>query len=246
MDIQVGSCLFRVRMIPAILTLLLLILLLSLGFWQLDRADQKRALFVQLEQSNNSEELHLTADSIIDLETLRYRKVLLSGTYDSAHQFLLDNQVFEGKAGYFIMTPLILHGSDKAVLVNRGWVPGNVDRALLPKISVPQRDLRVSGHLNYFPGVGIKLDGAEIPSAGWPSVVQLVNTKVLQKKLGYPLFDFQIQLDKDQPEGYTREWKKTTLMPPEKHIAYAMQWFGLATTLVILVIWISIKKDSNE
>jgi len=65
----------------------------------------------------------------------------------------------------------------------------------------------------------------------------------LAKKLGYALLPFQIELDKNIADGFKREWQTATVMPPEQHIANALQWFGLALTLSILFFWYSFKKQ---
>jgi surfeit locus 1 family protein len=89
------------------------------------------------------------------------------------------------------------------------------------------------------------LAGAEIPTKGWPSIVQVLNNQVLADKLGYKIFPFQIELDKALSEGYNREWQKTTIMLPEQHTAYAIQWFALAFTLTLLYLWYSYKKSDE-
>jgi surfeit locus 1 family protein len=90
--------------------------------------------------------------------------------------------------------------------------------------------------------VGIKLNGAEIPTKGWPSVVQVIDNQVLANKLGYPVFPYQIELENDLPEGYKRDWQAAKIMLPEQHTAYAIQWFALAFTLTMLFFWYSLKK----
>lgn len=200
----------------------------------------------QQSQRSKDKIVYLTLHSADKTEELRYREVKALGNYDQNHQFLIDNQVVEGKAGYFVITPFILNGSNKAVLVNRGWVLLNQDRSILPEISFNDDDTSISGRINNFPSVGYKLKGAEIPTDGWPSVVQVIDKAVLEKRLGYPLFPFQVQLGKDQANGYWREWRIGVTITPEKHKAYAFQWFGLAITLVILFIWFTSKKKVNE
>lgn len=235
----------KFELIPTLVYLCLLPLLLALGAWQLDRAEQKR-LFLQLqEQGGVSETLHLSTAIEDNTEALRYRKVEATGSYDESHQFLIDNQISAGKAGYFVLTPFILKGEAKAVLVNRGWIPLNHDRSVLPDLSINKTQTTISGRINNFPSVGIKLAGAELPTDTWPSVVQVVDSKILAKKLGYPLFQFQIELDKDLADGFKREWRVTTLMLPEQHTAYAIQWFALALTLTIIFIWYSYKKNDE-
>jgi len=218
-------------------------LLLALGIWQLDRAEQKKVFLELQEQGVVTETLHLSGVIDNNTEALRYRKVDATGSYDESHQFLIDNQISAGKAGYFVLTPFILQGEAKAVLVNRGWIPLNQDRSVLPDLPINKVQTTISGRINNFPSVGIKLAGAEVPTDNWPSVVQVVDSGILAKKLGYPLFQFQVELDKDLANGFKREWLATTIMLPEQHTAYAIQWFALALTLTILFIWYSRKKE---
>ncbi|MFZ2403604.1 MAG: SURF1 family protein [Methylobacter sp.] len=236
----------KFKIIPTLVYLCLLSVLLALGMWQLDRSEQKQAFLKLQEQAAATETLHLSAVMENNTELQRYRQVAVTGRYDVTHQFLIDNQISGGKAGYFVLTPLVLTGGTKAVLVNRGWIPLNRDRSALPDLQVNNPEATITGRINNFPSVGIKLAGAEIPTAGWPSVVQVVDSNVLAKKLGYSLFQFQIELAKELPDGYKREWHTSTIMLPEQHTAYAIQWFALALTLTILFIWYSFKKNDAQ
>ena len=231
---------------PTLAYLCLLPLLIALGLWQLGRSEEKRLFLEQQEQGLVSTEIIQLSSAIQDGgDALRYKKVQAAGHYDQAHQFLIDNQISAGKAGYFILTPFVLQGETKAVLVNRGWVPLNQNRSVLPNLQIKNEQTTVTGRINRFPSVGIKLAGAEIPSEGWPSVVQVIDSQVLANKLAYSIFPFQIELDKDLPEGFKREWQTTTIMLPEQHTAYAIQWFALAFTLTILFIWYSFKRNDE-
>ncbi|WP_027149649.1 SURF1 family protein [Methylobacter tundripaludum] len=236
----------KFKIIPTLVYLCLLPMLIALGMWQLDRSEQKRAFLKEQEQALATETLHLSATIEHNTEALRYRNVEVTGRYDVAHQFLIDNQISDGKAGYFVLTPFILTGETKAVLVNRGWIPLNQNRSILPDLQINKAEAIIAGRINHFPSVGIKLAGAEIPTEGWPSVVQVVDSDVLAKKLGYSLFQFQIELAKELPDGYKREWHTSTIMQPEQHTAYAIQWFALALTLTILFIWYSFKNNDAK
>ncbi len=230
---------------PLIAYLCLLPLLLTLGIWQLNRAEEKRALLKLQAQRQTSEVLELSAIQPENLESWRYKSVRAIGHYDGNHQFLLDNQVNNGRAGYFVLTPFKLKENSKAVLVNRGWIPLGKSRTDLPDIRVEPDETTVSGRINHFPQVGLKLAGAEIPAKGWPAVVQVIDIKVLSKQLDYPLFDFQIELDKTSAYGFTREWQQPTVMTPEKHTAYAVQWFLLALTLTVLFVKYGRNKENE-
>lgn len=236
----------KFKIIPTLVYLCLLPVLLALGMWQLDRSKQKQALLKSQEQAVATETLHLSATIENDTEALRYRQVDVTGHYDAAHQFLIDNQISDGKVGYLVLTPFILSGETKAVLVNRGWIPLNRNRSVLPDLQVHNAQATIVGRINHFPSVGIKLAGAETPTENWPSTVQVVDTNVLAKKLGYPLFQFQVELAKELPEGFKREWRSSTIMLPEQHTAYAIQWFALALTLTVLFIWYSFKQNDAQ
>ena len=231
----------KLAILPAVAYLCLMVLLVSLGNWQLSRSREKAALLAQQEQSLRAPSIQLDLDRVDDIENLRYRTVEIKGRFDSRHQFLIDNQIRHGQPGYFVMTPLIPENSSRAVLVNRGWVALNDDRSVLPDVTLQEDQAVIEGRINKFPAIGLKLSGAEIPTDSWPAVVQVVDSRVLSEKLGYPLVTFQIELDKDSGEGYLREWMIATTIPPEKHVAYALQWFGLALALTVLFFWYSFK-----
>lgn len=246
MKITISNREFIFSMTGLSVYLLVLALLCSLGFWQLGRAEQKRLFLQQQQLAGEAAALDLNHNLPTDTESVRYQKVVATGRYDDAHQFLIDNQMLDGKPGYFVLTPFLIDNEKRAVLVNRGWLALGADRKVLPDVSIESAVPSVKGRINHFPAVGIKLKGAEIPTAGWPAVVQVVDSKVLAARLGYDLSAFQIELDADVAEGYRREWKTVSTIPPEKHIAYAVQWFGLALTLTGLFIWISSRKRSEH
>ena len=237
----------KIKILPLFIVSCLLALLLRLGFWQLSRAEEKRAFLANQHEKMQKEVLPITT-LLAGNKDLRYRRVILEGHYDVKHQFLLDNQFHNGKVGYLVLTPFILAKNSQAVLVNRGWVLMNKDRKQLPNVNFmpPAKKLSIVGVINHFPQVGLVLEGADEPGKGWPSVVQLIDVQKITNKLKQSILDFQVQLSADQSYGYVREWKINTPMPPEKHVAYAFQWFALAVTLTLLALWGSCKTHKND
>ncbi|MCK9606475.1 MAG: SURF1 family protein [Methylomonas sp.] len=225
---------------------LMMLLLCSLGVWQLGRAEQKKQMLLQQQAAIDSGVINLNQQAVADVSAVRYRKAKLTGHYDPAHQFLLDNQIVDGKTGYFVLTPFRVNGRQSAILINRGWLAVGGDRNQMPDLTMRTEPTEVTGRINQFPSVGLVLKGAEIPTENWPSVVQIVDSKVLSQKLGYEIAAFQIELEASVADGYKREWRINVPIPPEKHLAYAVQWFGLALTLTALFIWISIKNRSEH
>src|SRR5690554_4858504 len=112
------------------------VLLLSLGFWQLDRAQQKETLYRQLEERARAPVVDLAAAGAAraNAEDMHWRRVMLRGRYDPVVHFLLDNQVYRGRPGYFVYTPFLLAGESVRVLVNRGWVDAGADRGHAPDV----------------------------------------------------------------------------------------------------------------
>ncbi|MGR8933678.1 MAG: SURF1 family protein [Gammaproteobacteria bacterium] len=244
--IRFGPVVIHIALFPAVAFVCLLPLLLALGAWQLERAEEKRQWLDMQQQRMLDSPLRLSVENDYDPESLRYRLANAEGEYDAAHQFLIDNQVINGRVGYYVLTPYKIRHSDRAVLINRGWIPAGNDRRIVPKVPIVEGRQTVRGRINLFPAVGIKLAGAEVPSEGWPAVVQLVDSRILSKRLGYRLYDFQLELDPRESDGYIREWKTEVAITPEKHRAYAFQWFGLALTLVIIFVWVSCKLKTDE
>lgn len=230
---------------PTLAYLCLLPLLLSLGVWQLNRAEEKRAMLRLQQQQQSADVLSLTATSADSLDVLLYKPVKALGHYDNSHQILLDNQVHQHKAGYLVLTPFILPQGNKAVLANRGWVAVGQSRSILPDVSVTQDAITVNGQINRFPRVALQLPESKTTANNWPIVVQTIDIATLSQQLGYPLFNFQIELAKTEPNGFIREWRQTVVMTPEKHTGYAVQWFLLALTLTVLYIKYGIDKNNN-
>lgn len=220
----------------------LFLILFALGIWQLNRAEEKKAVIKLQDQRLLAETLVLTAAIPDDTEALLFKPIKAVGHYDNQHQYLLDNQVNKGKVGYFVLTPFLLKNENKAVLVNRGWLPLGKYRSDLPNINVDNNEITITGRVNRFPAVGIKLAGAEIPTETWPALIQVVDAKVLTKQIGFSLLSFQVELGKEAAHGFTREWHQQQVMTPEKHVAYAVQWFLLAFTLTVLFVKYGFKK----
>lgn len=222
-------------------TLLVLPLFLSLGFWQLRRAAERERLLDLRAERAEAAAVALGSAPLPSIDELRYRRASMEGHYDTGHQILLDNRVLNHQVGYFVLTPLRIAGSSEAVLVNRGWIRAGRDRALLPDVTVSGGSVRVHGVVEQFPGTGLRLAGGEIPTPGWPGLVQIVDAEVLSEILGYPIAPYQVLLDPSEPQGYLRHW--TFEVPdPNKNRGYALQWFSFATMAVVLFLWFGLKR----
>ncbi|HKJ87472.1 MAG TPA: SURF1 family protein [Gammaproteobacteria bacterium] len=239
---RIGPFDFRPRTLPTLVTLVLFPVLLSLGFWQLDRAQQKRDLIAQWQESKHEAPRPL-AEVDKDGSSKKFFKVQAKGRYDRDHQFLLDNQVRDGRPGFQVLTPLKLAGRDKAVLVERGWLPMGKSRQDLPHPPTPEKAVRIQGFLADPPSVGIRLGPPDPGQGKWPKVVQYVKAGRIGKQLGYPVMGRVIRLAQGQPYGFRRHWSAPVHFGPQRHIGYAVQWFALAAALVTIYLVVNTKRS---
>ena len=215
-------------MLVAIVGLLLMAALFAqLGAWQLRRADETRSLGAQFAAAADAPALERAPDAVSD--DLRFRRLRVNGSYLPAHQFLLDNRIRDGVAGYEVLTPLALAGDHRRLLVNRGWVPGDLDRRVLPDVGVDSAAREISGRIEHLPRPGMRL-GSDTANAGTATVPLAVvvypTSRELGVKLGEPVLDYELLLDDAAPDGFVRDWRAPGLAI-ERHLAYAGQWFLL-------------------
>jgi surfeit locus 1 family protein len=237
-----GSRTFTPRPFTTALTLVLIVLLVSLGRWQLRRAEQKRALYDAFDRGAD-------ATRVIELRTPplpRYQHVEARGSYDEAQQILIDNMTdAAGHAGYYVETPLELEDGGW-LLVNRGWVPLGVSRAVLPRTAVAGGVRVVRGRADHLPTPGIRMGTPARLEGPFPVVANFPTRgdieRLLQKSPWTAATDL-VLLDADQPDGYVRQWQAPGL-PPLRHVAYAVQWFGLALALAVIYIVTNLRRTA--
>jgi surfeit locus 1 family protein len=210
-----------------------------LGVWQLDRAAEKQALLDQIEAGEKTTRT-LTADA----STLqRYQAVTAQGRYDAAHQVLLDNMPsLQGFPGYRVLTPFEL-SSGGWVLVDRGWLPIGATRDVLPSISVADTERTIVGRLDEVPRPGMRLGSAPEGST-WPRVMNYPEHSDLERVLDRPLGKRIVRLDPAQPDGYERTFVMRPDFGPNRHIAYAVQWFALAVAMMVIYVLVHLKRNA--
>jgi surfeit locus 1 family protein len=224
-----------VRTYVAIFGLLALgVLFASLGTWQLRRADTSRATRAQFDGGATETALPALPSELEDAQ--RFRRVEVHGEFVERPQFLLDNMLHDGVAGYHVLTALRVSGQRERVLVNRGWVAAGSDRRVLPDVAVGSEMRTVAGRLERLPRPGIRL-GADDESddAADAVVLQYPTAEQLARRLAERVYDYQLLLDAAAPDGYLREWQAPG-PAPERNIAYAGQWWALAIGAVAAAI----------
>ena len=238
---HLGRYRFSPPLLAILLTVLVSALFAGLGRWQIERMYQKEQILEQYQQRQEAPPITQLPVATDEIEKWRYRRVQLNGRLLEDRQFLLDNQVLDGRVGFNVLTPMILDDG-RTVLLDRGWVALGVRREDLPDVRLTAEIADIAGTI-YVPfGDPFALDGATVGEIGWPRIVQYLDFKALGDLLGSPLLPMVVRLSPEQMGGYKRKWSIIP-MSADKHLAYAVQWFALAAVPIILLLVLNIKRS---
>jgi len=215
-------------------------LTMSLGFWQLDRAEQKIGI-----QEEQSKQVQAPTKRVISSSEApsRFQSYRLEGRYIEKH-FLLDNRQRSGKVGYELLTPFELQ-SGGVILVNRGWLKAGRTRDELPELATPKDAVEIEGFFYWSDKPIPVLDNGfemlsptmqRIQSIDWPRVQGALNNGLVQE------LEFRL-MKTDEPGALDISWVYQS-MKPEKHQGYAFQWFSMAVALIVLAIWATYRLKS--
>jgi surfeit locus 1 family protein len=227
---------FRPRPLPAVLALAFCVGLASLGQWQWHRAQEKEAQALSF-AAQEGEIANFDADTEYPL----FARIRVSGEYRPEQQFLVDNIVQDGLAGYYVITPMALGDGDRLLLVNRGWVEHRADREL-PDVDIKQRAVTITGRIGWLPRPGMRLDGPAVGLGSWPRVAVFPTTADLGAALRRDVFPFVVLLDSPADDGLSRQWSPGG-MTAERHIGYAVQWWALALAFAVVFVMANRKTE---
>lgn len=223
----------------ALFTALMVPLMVSLGFWQLQRAEEKAALAAafdarQLQPAAPLSELWDKSD-----ESLAYAPVRLIGHFLPDAYFLLDNQVRDGQVGYEVLGILELADDSGSVLVNRGWIAGGADRQTLPVVPLIDGPVEITGQVYIAPGTPFLLAEQQLDTQ-WPKRIQAVEMDKLTPAVaglqGGKVFPYPVRIDTGERGALVTDWKIVNLSP-QMHQGYAVQWFAMATVLLLFYLF---------
>lgn len=229
----------RVRAYLALIALFVVVgTCLRLSWWQLERAEQKR---VWLESQQEKAELPpASLTTLLANDDPQHRRAQLSGEIDNTHPVLLDNRTLNGVAGYHLLSPM-LTDEGRWVLINRGWLPRGPRRDVLPPIPFLKGRIQVEGIVYQSPGEAFVLKEEPLPDNQWPLRVQKVDFHAIGEKLGVELAPFEIRVTPDLSLGgldpLPRHWQDITVMGPQQHKAYALQWLALAIAALVIFLF---------
>ena len=215
-----------------IFTCLLFPGLMLLGFWQLDRAQEKQQIIDAQQQQQRLPAVPL--ESISD--AVNFRKVTVSGYFETDRYWLLDNKIHSGQIGYEVVIPLILE-SDKSsrILVNLGWLPAPRSREHLPSVKLPSGLVTLDGILSA-PSKNAVFDSSSVTHTSWPRRVLQVDRQLAELALGVSFRTQALLIDPFDPRALMADWKLIN-QTPAKHHGYAVQWFSMALALLITMLF---------
>ena len=229
---------FRPTLWPTLGLAVLVATTVGLGNWQRHRGAEKEALRDQYELAAHQPPFELTPASA-DVAALRFRPVRTRGEFDGRQQVLIDNKVHASRAGFDVVTPLKIAGSERYVLVDRGWIASGVHRSELPQVPAPPGEIRVEGRINLPPAhyLELKMDVGQGP------VRQNLDIDRIAAASGLPLLPFVIEQSSDADDNLVRDWP-----PPdfgiERHWGYMLQWYSLAGLGIVL--WLALNWRAKE
>lgn len=208
-------------------------LLLWLGFWQLDREQEKVLLQQDFETRSQQPARSLESLDWSRANELAYLSVSALGVYDAEHTYLLDNRTFQGRAGYEVLSPFNTQGG-MTVLVNRGWIAQGVTREALPAVTRIEPQVAITATI-YVPLEEPFLLNSTVEESqtAWPKVIQSIQITQIEQELNLALAPYTIRLQEQSPGLEQSNWQ-TVNMLPEKHRAYAVQWFTMTFALLAL------------
>jgi surfeit locus 1 family protein len=226
-----GPFSFSPGLVTTVAAALAFALLASLGRWQVARAHEKeerQALF----DARAREAPVVLAGAVASAEPLLYRHVRAAGRWIADRQVFIDNQVRDGRAGFFVVAPLLLANGRDAVLVNRGWIARGAQYPAAPAAPPPPGIVEVEGIASLPPARFIELSAETVAGDVW----QNLSIERYRERTGLAVLPFVI-LDR-HPSGGLAAVQDQPDAGAARHREYALTWFSLAAT--VLALWLAL------
>ena len=206
------------------------VVFIRLGIWQVDRLRERRHHNVFLEQRMNARTVPL-ASLVGTPDELRYRRATVSGRADYSHEIVYASRTREGSPGVYLLTPVAPAAGDTAILVARGWVYAP-DGATIDAARWREADsLTFEGYLDVLPTSSPISDAM----VGRPATVTRLDRARMEKRIGRPLRAVYLLATGDSGSRSTEIPARFTLpvLDDGPHRSYAFQWFSFAAIAVV-------------
>ena len=227
---------FRASLWPTLAAIAGVVATLALGNWQLSRGHEKAVLAQRIDTASHDAPIGLTGAQV-NADDVVWRRVEASGRFEPKYAVLIDNRIVRGAVGYYVVMPLKIEGSERYVLVNRGWVAGTGSRDTLPQIATPAQPVRITGLATAPSKRYLELSTKTVEGNVW----QNLTLERYRATVAIALQPVVIQQESKLDDGLVREWSAPDL-GIDKHYAYAFQWFVMAAAIVIIYIACNVRK----
>lgn len=220
--------------------------MLALGRWQLLRADEKIQIIEAAERA--AEQAPIALASVDAQELMRaateYRRIRVSGTWLGDQQFLWDNRAHASQAGIEVVTPLQL-SDGRVLLVNRGWQVLRGLRSDLPDVSIDTGTVEaMQGSLSR-PSRGFAGGDSFDVAAPWPRYLQYFDYAAIAEALQAEVLPVVLQVDHSRPGPWLVSNWQAAASGPDKHYAYAVQWFSMAAALTVIFVVVNRRRRGD-
>ena len=236
---------FRFRLLPFVAMLVVAAIGIALGEWQMRRAAEKEAIEQRISEREKAPALRLegVSASPADTDALEFRQVAVRGEFVPGWTIYLDNRPYQGKPGFHVITPLKIEGSDRHILVARGWVARDVaDRSRIPEIATPAGVVEVRGTVRRHAGRLLQLGQPAPLKPG--AIVQNLDPAQLAQASGLGFEPFIVEQAGGAKDGLVRDWPRPSV-GMDRHFGYAFQWYALAATAFLFFVVTGFKRASK-
>lgn len=241
----IGSWTFKPALWPTIGFLILLFMLIRLGFWQLDRGQQKVVLHKTFIERQSKEPVNFSNVKAKKFEDLYWSSFYLEGEFVEGPQFYLDNQVENTVVGYHVFTLFRADNLDKLLLVNRGWINLGKTRQSLLEAEYPTGRVKLLVEAKPLPYTGVEFIELQPEEVEDNYRIQRIKVEKLEKIVKEKILPLSFRLDVKSEHGFIRNWKKPG-SDHAKHYGYSFQWFAMALALSIIYLVLNIKRIKND
>jgi surfeit locus 1 family protein len=234
---------FHLRLIPFVVTVLLVAVGVSLAQWQTRRAEQKLHIEASLVARAALPPVAVGA-ALLDPAEVEYRQVRARGEFIRDWGIYLDNRPQNGRPGFYVVMPFRLTESGLSVLVERGWIPLNrSDRNRMKPFVTPRGTIDIRGIARLHAGRVMQLGAA--PALKPAAIVQNLEIAAFSKAAGMPLQPIVIEqasVAGEVDDGLIRDWP-TPSSGVAQHRGYAVQWYALALMALVFFIVTGCKRE---
>ena len=234
---RIAGGVFRPRLLPTLLTAVMLVILTILGLWQIERLHWKQNLIAIIDARTHAQPVDIgDKDLHADLD---YDPVTVFGTFQNEHNFYLFSISLTGQGGYHVLTPFLLTDG-RYMLVDRGWIP--YARKQNADFSQPTAPLSIGGFLRQ-PEHFLMQSKNDPAHNDW----YWIDLPAMAQSAGIPAFEpYILEInDAPNPGGYP-VGGQTRVTLPNNHLSYAVTWFGMIPVLLVIYGLSSFRKNAAD